>query len=558
MKAGEEKFMDIIKKEVQFKIPIYQRLYDWKIDHCRTLLDDILQLLKNPEIQIHFMGSIVYIDEKGQSRLGSTKELLVIDGQQRITTLTLIFLVLEELANEQNNLELSRKIRNNCLINEYSKLENKNKLILTRKDNEILEKMLRGEDINDLKSKLIPNYNFIENKIKDFIKDFSLEEIYENLNRIMVVDVSLFHGQDNPQQIFESLNATGKALTDGDLIRNFILMNLNIDLQNKIYNMYWYPMESLLEEYITDFIEDYIYMKKVTSTNIKDLYKEFKLFFYKNYNHADVEEVASDLLKYAKYYDIISYEKDNNIDVNKALYDLNILDFYSHYPLLLRIFNEYKKKKLNSDDFVDILKVIESFLFRRSICGIPTNSLNPIFRTIWNELDKNNLKASLIKELKSGEWNKRWPDDKEFEEKLMSNDLYRQRFDKLLLEELEKSDNKEANKDFENLSVEHILPQTGGDPDKLSDEWKKMLGLNYLEIRNKWLHKLGNLTLTGYNPEYSDKNFDEKKFMENGFIDSGLRLNRQVAEYAIWNEDSIKDRANKLAKIAIKRWSYFN
>ena len=210
------------------------------------------------------------------------------------------------------------------------------------------------------------------------------------------------------------------------------------------------------------------------------------------------------------------------------------------------------------DIWTGLNSYIESFLFRRSICSIPTNSLNPIFRTIWNELDKNNLKASLIKELKSGEWNKRWPDDKEFEEKLMFNDLYRQRFDKLLLEELEKSDNKEANKDFENLSVEHILPQTGGDPDKLSDEWKKMLGPNYLEIRNKWLHKLGNLTLTGYNPEYSDKNFDEKKCMENGFIDSGLRLNRQVAEYAIWNEDSIKDRANKLAKIAIKRWSYFN
>lgn len=283
MKAGEEKFLDLIKKEVQFKVPIYQRLYDWRFEHCQTLMEDIERLLKNPKIPIHFMGSIVYIDEKGQSRIGSTLEVLVIDGQQRITTFMLLFIILEKFAKDkENNVELARKIRNNCLENEYSKLANKNKIILTKRDNEILQSFLRGEGLDNnyvsdgINSNLEINYSSLKVKIEELLKEYSVEQIYEILNKIMVVDVCLFHDIDNPQQIFESLNATGKTLTHGDLIRNFILMNLTNDQQIKIYNSYWYPMESILGDYLTYFLMNYIYMKKGTSTNIKDLYKEFK------------------------------------------------------------------------------------------------------------------------------------------------------------------------------------------------------------------------------------------------------------------------------------------
>lgn len=558
MKAGEAKFRDIVKNEVQFKIPIYQRLYDWRIEHCQTLFEDIVRLLRTPQIQIHFMGSIVYIDEKGQTRISSTRELLVIDGQQRITTFTLIFLILENMAKKQNNQELARKIRNNCLVNEYSKLENKNKLVLTRKDNEILEKLLRGENTSGMSSNLITNYTFLKSSINSILKDFSVEAIYENLNKIMVVDVCLFPGQDNPQQIFESLNATGKALSDGDLIRNFILMNLAHETQIRIYNSYWYPMESLLNDELTNFLEDYLYMRKGTSTNIKDLYKEFKIFFYKNYKHEDAETLASELLKYAKYYISILNEKDDNAEINMALKDLNKLEFQSYYPLLLNIFNEYKEGRLSVKDLSEIIRTIESFLFRRSICNIPTNSLNPIFRTLWDKLDKTNLKESLIEKLKSGELNKKWPNDEEFIEELISSNIYYNfTICKILLEELEKYENKESNKDFKNLSIEHILPQTREDAEKLSDGWKKMLGPDYKKIRDEWIHKLGNLTLTGYNSEYQDKSFEEKKNMKNGFIESGLRLNKQIAGYPVWNDSTMRDRANKLAQIAIKRWSFF-
>lgn len=561
MKAGEEKFLDIIKNEVQFKIPIYQRLYDWRIEHCQTLIEDIERLLRNPKIPIHFMGSIVYIDEKGQSRIGSTKELLVIDGQQRITTFSLIFIILEKFAKDQGNIELARKIRNTCLENEYSKLENKNKLILTKRDNEVLERLLRGEDFdyNDVfngnTSNLVINYVFLKHEIEKLLKDFSAEQIYENLNRIMVVDVCLFHDIDNPQQIFESLNATGKSLTDGDLIRNFILMNMTHENQVRIYTSYWYPMESLLGDYLTYFLTNYLYMKKGTSTNIKNLYKEFKTFFYNNYTN-ETEKLTTELLEFSKYYITIRDEKDDNPAVNKALNNLNKLGIYSHYPLTLNLFNEYKEGRIDTNDFVTIIKVMESFLFRRAICNLPTNSLNAIFRTMWNKLDKNNLTSSLIMELKSGEGNRKWPNDNDFREVLISNSLYWNSFVNLLLEELERYNNKEANKDFSSLTIEHILPQTSDDAEKLSDDWKKMLGPNYKEIRDTWIHTLGNLTLTGYNSEYSAKSFEEKKNMTNGFIESGLRLNKQISEYLVWNEESIKDRAKKLAEIAIERWSF--
>ena len=326
----------------------------------------------------------------------------------------------------------------------------------------------------------------------------------------------------------------------------------------KIYNSYWFPMEELLGDDLTEFIKVFLYMKKGTSTNIKDkeLYDEFKLYFYKNHTHEQVEKLTSELLKYAKYYDIIAEENDVNEKVNKGLVDLNKLEFDSYYPTLLRIFDEYKNDNLSSDDIITIINAIESFLFRRGICQVPTNSLNPIFRTMIGKLDFNNLKDSLVSNLKRGENNKRWPDDNEFRESLKFNNLYwLSSYLKILLEELEKFNNKEANKNFKKFSVEHILPQTQGDAEKLSQNWKEMLGKNYKEIRDEWIHKLGNLTLTGYNSELSCKDFDEKKKL---FIESGLRLNKQITDYSSWNEEAIKDRSDKLIEIAVKRWSFFN
>ena len=558
MKAVDVQFMDLIKKDVQFKTPIFQRIYDWREEHCDTLFKDIKALLNNQNRAIHFMGSIVYITEKEQNASG-TKEYLLIDGQQRVTTFTLIFLILEELAKKQNDEELATKIRNTCLMNQYSNLDIKSKLILTRRDNEILQKLINCKSLESKEkySNLYKNFCMLERNFSQLVRDYSIQQIFEVLSKLMIVDVSLKQGQDDPQQIFESLNATGKELTSGDLIRNFILMNLTNERQINVYNSYWFPMEELLGGKITEFIKVFLYMKKGISTNIKDkeLYNEFKLYFYKNYSHEQVEQLTSELLKYAKYYDIIAKEKDNDENVNRVLIDLNKLGLDSYYPVLLRIFDEYKSANVSSDNLITIIKVIESFLFRRGICGVPTNSLNPIFKTMIVKLDFNNLKDSLIYKLKKGEYNKKWPNDNEFKESLKFNNFYWSgSFLKILLEELEKYNNKEANKNYRSLSIEHILPQTNGDAEKLSQNWKDMLGGNYKEIRDEWIDRLGNLTLTGYNSELSCKDFDEKKKL---FVESGLRLNKQTAEYKYWNAESIKDRADKLIEIAVKRWSFF-
>lgn len=558
MKAVETQFMDLMNRDLQFRTPIYQRVYDWRYKHCDALFKDIKALLDNPNIAVHFMGSIVYISEKEQTASG-TKEYLLIDGQQRFATFTLIFIILEELV--KNDKSLATKIRNTCLINQYTNLDNKSKLILTRRDNKILQKLINKEPLEpeEESSNLYNNFKILEDKFSELVKNHSIQNIYNAFSKLIIVDVSLKQGQDDPQQIFESLNATGKGLTSGDLIRNFVLMNLPNDVQIKIYNSYWFPMEKILGDDLTEFIKDFLYMKRGISTNIKEdeLYDEFKLYFYKNHTHEQIEKLALDMFKFAGYYAIITEETDDDDSVNKALAELNNLEFDSYYPMLLRIFDEYKNTNLGSEDLIIIIQVIESFLFRRSICQVPTNSLNPIFRTIIGKLNFNNLKDSLISTLKSGEYNKRWPDDLDFKENLKFNNLYGYLYSNLIiiLEELEKIDNKEANKDFKSLSVEHILPQTDGDAEKLSENWKKMLGENYKEIRDEWINKLGNLTFTGYNPELSSKDFSEKKKL---YIRSGLKLNKQIAEYENWNEEAIKDRADKMIKMVLQRWSFFN
>jgi uncharacterized protein with ParB-like and HNH nuclease domain len=479
----------------------------------------------------------------------------------------------------QQDVSFADKIRDNCLINKYSKLPSKNKLILTKNDNSVLEQLIRigrkSFENSDF-SNLIVNYDFLETEINSLLKKYSLDQFYDNLNKLMIVDVALFHDVDNPQQTFESLNATGKELEDGDLIRNFLLMNLPNDKQNEIYEKYWLPLEMALKDKLTYFFSNFLYMERQTSTNIKNLYKDFQKFFYENYDRDIIDKLADRLLTFAKYFSFLigesSADASEDEDLKNAIVRLGRLGFDSYLPLLMPVFHEHKvgheaeviredeiikkQMKLPKEDFIAIVNVIESFLVRRSVCEVPTNSLNSIFRTLWPEVDKNRIKESIVSVLKSGEWNKRFPDNEEFADSLRNSIMYGKNFTKLILEELERYNNKEANSNFDSFQIEHILPQTGNDPDKLSDNWKIMLGEGWTDVRNTWVHKLGNLTLTGYNPEYRDYDFETKKTMENGYLASTLRLNQEIAKYTVWNEASIIDRAERLATIATSIWVY--
>jgi len=419
------------------------------------------------------------------------------------------------------------------------------------------------------------NYDFLEGKIKEILNRYSVDQFYDNLNKLWIVDVALFQNSDNPQQTFESLNATGKELEDGDLIRNFLLMNLLNEKQIDIYDRYWYPMEVSLKEKLTDFISNFLYMEKGISTNIKNLYKEFKIYFYNNYSRDRIDDIAARLLTFSKYYNLITGSSESiNEDerLNYAISSLRRLGYDSYISLLLPILHEYKIghvtettengfngqeiKKISLNELIEIIKSIESYLLRRNICEIPTNTLNSVFRTLWSSVNKEDIKFSFMEKITDLEWSKRFPEDSEFKDSLINNTLYGKGFAKLILMELEKHENKEANESFEKFQIEHVLPKTDNDPDKLSEKWRQMLGQNWKEVRNTWVHKLGNLTLTGYNPEYSDYDFETKKTMENGYIQSSLRLNQEISKNSVWNEEIIKERADNLSQKVIQIWKF--
>ncbi|MGH2612253.1 MAG: DUF262 domain-containing protein, partial [Rhabdochlamydiaceae bacterium] len=270
MDAREKRVTELIKSEVQLKVPVYQRTYDWEKKHCKKLLEDIVTVIKNTNLQSHFIGAIVYI-EKGLHHLGSVNEFLIIDGQQRITTLMLILAAIEELAIKSDKIQFAEQVRKQCLINEYVKSEEHNlinKLILTKPDNEIFHKIINHETVED-KSNITINYNYIRNYLEESVikEKISLEQIYQTINsKIIVVAIALDRNRDNAQLIFESINSTGMDLSSGDLIRNFLLMNLEDKTQNEIYSKYWYPMQESLKKNLTGFFLDYIYMKRGTTT----------------------------------------------------------------------------------------------------------------------------------------------------------------------------------------------------------------------------------------------------------------------------------------------------
>lgn len=556
MDAREKRFTELIKQEVQLRVPVYQRTYDWEKEQCKELLDDIVTLVKNKNLQNHFIGAIVYI-EKGLIRLGSVNEFLIVDGQQRITTFMLIFAVIEEIAQESGKKGFAEQVRKQCLINQYADEQNlTSKLILTKPDDEIFHKAIDHEKTKS-NSNITANYNFIRDYLKELVngQKISLEEIYQTINgKIIVVAIALDKTKDNAQLIFESINSTGIDLTSGDLIRNFLLMNLENNMQNEVYSKYWYPMQESLKKNLTSFVLHYLYMKRGTTTNIrdKDVYKEYKRFFNENFTYERVQDAVSDLLMYSKYWLNIFDVNDEDSLVKSGLERLKKVESDTYYPFLLSVYNEYAGGKLKNEDFYKILRIIESFIVRRSICGVPTNKLNAIFRPMFNSLAHENLKDSLVDALRS----KKWPNDSEFRSGLINGNLYNHDdFCKVVLEQIELFNNKEP-VNLKTLEVEHIMPQANGEVENLSEGWKKMLGENYKDVYEKWLHTLGNLTLTGYNEGMRDSDFEKKKNMENGFKQSRLKLNQEIAKEASWNENTISSRGEHMADTAIRIWEY--
>ncbi|MBM2660604.1 DUF262 domain-containing protein [Helicobacter pylori] len=545
MKAEAIKLLDFIGKsqEKQFVIPIYQRLYSWKKEQCEQLWDDIIKIGGNDKMNGHFIGSILYarVDDTHSS------PLLIIDGQQRLTTITLLFIALRNRSSD----EVKRKKMESYLINSNKDGDKKFRLILSESDKDTLLSLIDKDrrKPSELSLKIMENFKLFEEWIRK--NTDKLETIFKGLDKLMVVEISLERSKDNPQLIFESMNSTGKDLTQTDLIRNYILMGLEPKKQEIFYKKYWRAMEEDLKQNETlfnQFIRHYLTIKTRKIPNINKVYEAFKR--YQQERGIETEALLQDLQKYCGYFCQIVFKKEDDKDLNKALGFLVDLEMDVIYPLLLELYSDYSDGVLSKQDFIPIIDLIESYICRRAVCGLGTNSLNKVFASFTKKINKDQYLESIEAHFLSLETTKgKFPKDSEFKDSFITIDFYSFKKKEYFFERLENFDTKEPVNTKE-CTIEHIMPQT------LTEEWKRDLGENFQAIHDKYLHTIGNLTLTGYNYEYSNKPFQEKRDMENGFKQSPLRLNQSLKDLESFGEKEIEKRANDLADFALKIWTY--
>ncbi|WP_120853808.1 DUF262 and DUF1524 domain-containing protein [Helicobacter pylori] len=551
MKADAIKLLDFIGKsqEKQFVIPIYQRVYSWGKEQCKQLWDDIIKTGGNDQMNGHFIGSIVFVHDGIYAT--NHNELLIIDGQQRLTTITLLFIALRNHSSD----EVQRKEIESYFINSNKDGDKKFRLILSESDKDTLLFLI---DKNKRKPsepsvKIVENFKLFEKWIRK--NTDKLETIFKGLKKLMIVWISLEKGKDDPQLIFESMNSKGIELTQTDLIRNYIVMETEVEKQEDFYNQYWRAMEEDFKQNETlfnRFVRHYLTIKTGEIPNIKKVYKAFK--DYQQKEGIEIEDLLKDLQKYCGYFCQIAFKKEADKDLNKALSFLVDLEMDVVYPLLLELYSDYKDGVLSKQDFIPIIALTESYICRRTVCGIPSNGLNKFFSSFTKKIDKKQYLKSVEEHFGSLTGNQKFPNDFEFKDSFITKELYgrnktKKKKTRYFLERLENFERKERVYAHE-YTTEHIMPQT------LEEEWERDLGENFQAIHDKYLHTIGNLTLTGYNQEYSNKSFQEKRDMEKGFKQSPLELNQSLKDLESFGEKEIEKRANDLADFALKIWTY--
>ncbi|WP_120981942.1 DUF262 and DUF1524 domain-containing protein [Helicobacter pylori] len=543
----------------QFVIPIYQRLYSWKKEQCEQLWDDIIKIGGNDKMNGHFIGSILYVLDGIKH---SNNPLLIIDGQQRLTTITLLFIALRDHLNDEDEFlkKFSRKKIESYLINSDKDGDKKFRLILSESDKDTLLSLIdkNKRKPSEPSSKIMENFKLFEEWIHK--NTDKLETIFKGLEKLMIVWIALEKGKDDPQLIFESMNSKGIELTQADLIRNYIVMETEVEKQEDFYNQYWRAMEedfkqskkqSKKEDLFNKFVRHYLTIKTREIPNINKVYEAFK--DYRQKKGIEIEDLLKDLQKYCGYFCQIAFKiafkKEADKDLKKALSFLVDLEMDVVYPLLLELYSDYSDGVLSEQDFTPIIHLTESYLCRRAVCGLGTNSLNKVFPSFTKHIQKDEYFKSLKAHFGYLTEKQRFPNNDEFKDSFITIDFYSFKKKKYFFERLENFERKERVYAHE-YTIEHIIPQT------LTEEWKRDLGENFQAIHDKYLHTIGNLTLTGYNQEYSNKSFQEKRDMEKGFKQSPLKLNQSLKDLESFGEKEIEKRANDLADWALKIWTY--
>ncbi|MCD7950397.1 MAG: DUF262 domain-containing protein [Erysipelotrichaceae bacterium] len=542
----------------KFIIPVYQRPYSWKKDNCSQLLKDLKDVY-NFNYSSHFFGSIVFVSNNN----GVCEEHTIIDGQQRITTVSLLLLALRNYVIEHPDKKINinpDKITGAYLTDEYSNNEKKLKLKLVQGDDEAYDNLIENK-IPIENTSITANYNYFYKEIIN-MSECEIEGLYNAVTKLEIVSISLEpQSGDDPQLIFESLNSTGLDLESADKIRNFVLMRMDANEQERFYKKYWEPLEKTVSRNeMNRFIRYYLAVKTRKLSNEKKLYFEFK--YYKETTKKSIETIILEMLEFADYFKIIENPKESHKPYSDILSRINKLEVKTCVPLLMDLFKANVDGYISETEMILSFEIIENYIARREICDLPANALNKVFVQLGAEIDRDiedenmtyydAFKYEIMK--KSGR--SRFPNDHDFEDKFMVYDLYNAKssIKKYMLERLENYGNKEivAVEELINngtLTIEHIMPQT------LTNEWKSMLGDNWELTHSKYKDTIGNLTLTGYNSDYSNSSFNAKKTMPNkGFNYSKLYLNEYIQQCEVWNENEILNRARCLFNKAISIW----
>lgn len=539
-------FSDVLEKNKRvFKVPVYQRNYDWSNIQCEKLFQDIMKA--NERNCQHFTGTIVYIDDiNGGSGLN---EVLIIDGQQRITTMYILLKALYD-ASKGVSVRIESEIEE-VMFNRHCDEVYKVKLKPVKSDNEQLMLLIKDKvDKMDRNSNVYKNYITFRNLIEETLSvGLELNDILNGIKKLEIVEIILDKLQgDEPQKIFESINSTGLELSLADLIRNYLLMD--DDRQDELYEDYWLEIEKNVGyRNLGDFVINFLNSQISKSVNSKNAYRLFKEHCEEN--NLTHEDTLKKLKRTSKYYGaFIGENKYYSDEITKYLNAFYTIKQTTVLPLLFRIFDDYEDENIDETTLCKVLDYLLTYLVRITACEINKN-LSKFMKSMYDRVIDGNYDnyyekfVSFLNDLRA---NDRMPTDKEFEYALIYKPLYKKPICKFVLSVIENSTKEHI--DVSNLTIEHILPQKEN-----AAVWKKEVGENYSSVYEVYLHTLGNLTITGHNSELGTKSFSEKKKIIKDNSKANI-LNKEVLSADKWNETSIINRAKILANMLIKEFEY--
>lgn len=538
MKASETKFQPIIEGTKQYVVPLFQRSYSWDKKEWGMLWDDVFELCQNEELKNHFIGSIVTMPTASVPE-GVSKYLLI-DGQQRLTTIFILLALLRDKANEQGNSELADEIQQTMLVNPFKKGNDNYKLLPTQVDRSAFQALIQNKPFTE-DSQIFRCYKHFEKKV-DQVDIIILNKVLTS--RFSVVSIVLDY-DDNPHLVFESLNAKGRQLTQADLIRNYFFMRIHVDDQEDMYSKYWQPMQNGLGDDLTECIRHYM-MRGGSIVKQGEVYFTLK----DRVATKDALKSLSEIALFAGYYQkLIDPLTETDTRLRKALFRLNRLEVTTTYPFLLNCYHDYTLGHLSANDFLEVLRIIENFVVRRYVCNVPTSHYNKMFPFLYSwAKDQANFIDGVRAELQRREY----PKDSLFRSRLIEAKLYgpgeKSIKTKLILETLEEHYNHKESPSFDSLTIEHVLPQT------MTEWWKQHLGEEWQADHELYVHTLGNLTLTGYNSEMSNETFFKK---QQQLISSHLEINKHFHSLSKWDREEIEKRSKRMADIALMFWPYF-